>query len=247
MADTQKGEGPKDKNKSIPEEPKIEGEYPYVDAHVYRSGKETIVQNNPINKLFTLTREPSGKHTIEYPDGSTLNHNPGKSYKNADGGTNVSTAGNKGARTDGSTVNVTKGGTHEQTGKNKSTAVQGKQTTVNKSSYNHSQEPSENTSKEATTSHRKGNQNLSVEGNIVQKAGKVHVISSKKDVAVYSDEGAVDVHADKGKARLYAKKEILIESDEKITLKVGKSEIIITKTEITIKSNGGSGNIKINK
>lgn len=48
--------------------------------------------------------------------------------------------------------------------------------------------------------------------------------------------GNFDIQVDTGKARLKVKKEILIESDEKITLKVGSSTITITSGNIVIQS-----------
>ena len=51
----------------------------------------------------------------------------------------------------------------------------------------------------------------------------------------YQDKN-LDFQADSGKARIKTGSDILIESDSKITLKVGGSTIVITPSNITIKS-----------
>lgn len=65
------------------------------------------------------------------------------------------------------------------------------------------------------------------------------------DYGIHVQGGNYDAHMGK-KARIYADNDILIESATKITLKVGKSTIVITADNIDIISNDKSGTVKIN-
>ena len=63
------------------------------------------------------------------------------------------------------------------------------------------------------------------------------------DYGVHVQDKNIDFKADSGKAQIKTAKDITIESDTKITLKVGGSTIVITPTDITITA-AGKVNIK---
>jgi hypothetical protein len=96
------------------------------------------------------------------------------------------------------------------------------------------------------TEEHSGNHHSSYEKDQVTavKGNQITMIQ-EGDHALHVQKGNFDTHiAEKG--RIYADNDILIESATKITLKVGKSTIVITSGNIDIISNDKSGTIKIN-
>ena len=66
--------------------------------------------------------------------------------------------------------------------------------------------------------------------------GNKYTMVKEGDYGVHVQDKNIDFQADSGKARIKTGSDILIESDTKITLKVGGSTITITPSDITIKS-----------
>ena len=66
--------------------------------------------------------------------------------------------------------------------------------------------------------------------------GNKYTMVKEGDYGVHVQDKNIDFQADSGKARIKTGSDILIESDTKITLKVGGSTIVITPSNITIKS-----------
>ena len=65
--------------------------------------------------------------------------------------------------------------------------------------------------------------------------GNKYTMVKEGDYGVHVQDKNIDFQADSGKARIKTGSDILIESDTKITLKVGGSSIVITPSNITIK------------
>jgi hypothetical protein len=75
-----------------------------------------------------------------------------------------------------------------------------------------------------------------VGGNDIKSVGGLSYIMTGGDYGVHAQGGkGVDIQSE-SKAQIHAVSDILIESDSKITLKVGASTIVITSGNITIKS-----------
>lgn len=69
--------------------------------------------------------------------------------------------------------------------------------------------------------------------------GNKYTMVKNGDYGAHVQDKNIDFQADSGKARIKTGSDILIESDSKITLKVGGSTIVITPNDITITSSGG--------
>ena len=96
------------------------------------------------------------------------------------------------------------------------------------------------------TEEHSGNHHSSYEKDqVIAVKGNQITMVQEGDHALHIQKGNFDTHIAK-KGRIYADNDILIESATKITLKVGKSTIVITSGNIDIISNDKSGTIKIN-
>jgi hypothetical protein len=126
------------------------------------------------------------------------------------------------------------------------TVVSSLEGTVHNSGGGKSSAPTYNLSEGDFTDNRNGNFHSVVKKDSVQavSGNKINIVENG-DYAMHVQSGNWDTHIAK-KARFYSRDDILIESETKITLKVGNSRIIIEPNHIQIISNNKTGLIDLN-
>lgn len=82
-----------------------------------------------------------------------------------------------------------------------------------------------------------GNTHENLEGDHIRSVnGNKYTMVRNGDYGVHVQDKNIDFRSDSGKAQLRTGNDITIESDTKITLKVGQSTLVITSSSVTIKS-----------
>lgn len=229
-----------------PRKPKttFDGEYPYIQAFQTLGGHTIIFDNTP------------GKETIRLSHGG--NTNPGSYMEWSVNGKFVQvvrdnffnyTKGGTTSTIDGATDTRVKsherksvsGGSHSEIAGKKSEAVQGGSTTITQgtqSSIIVSASPGgENdhyTAGDETSVHS-GNKNSMVEGDVFNVINGNLIVQNKGE-NFETVQGGNKSSVIEGKYKLDAESDITIESQTKITLKVGESTITMTPSGIIIKS-----------
>lgn len=240
-----------DDNKKLPVGPWCEGEiepkYPYVHGSAdHLGGHELKYRNiNEPDKSSSQTLTPSGSYSTTQADGNKkeikTKLSPGEIRDYAGGGRSKQTDGHKDDNNESTTRQTTKGDQGIQRGGNYYHGTGKKKIGGSKDGeFNivtgSSESTSYSTSKGHTVTEHSGNKHSSHEGDDVAsvKGNKVTMVKDG-DYAIHVQGGNMDTQVEQ-KGRIKSKNDLLIESDTKITLKVGSSTITITSSNITIKS-----------
>jgi len=217
--------------------PKIPFLGTYPNLHVFQDHAQQILKSlDPGNEsLFHVL--PTGNYTGHGPDGAEVNVTVGKQHKyNADGHSST-TDGHKDEKTSGTKRDATAGGHHSETAGNKYEAGGGTKIASSKDSQiNHSDGDGFHITEGNLITDHTGSVNHNYTGDLVQQVTGHKIDMINGEYGVHISAGNYDMQLDDGKARLKASSDILIESDSKITLKVGGSTITITASNITIVS-----------
>lgn len=223
-----------DPNNAHPKIPFL-GKYP--NLHVFQDHAQQILKSLEPGKESLFHVLPTGNYTGHGPDGAEVSVTVGKQHSyNADG-TSQTTDGHSDSKTSGTKRDATAGGHHSETAGNKYEGGGGTKIESTKDSQiNHSDGDGFQVTEGNLITDHTGSVNHNYTGDLVEQVTghKVNMINGEYGVHISS--GNYDMQLDDGKARLRASNDILIESDTKITLKVGESTITITSSNITIKS-----------
>jgi hypothetical protein len=223
--------------------PKIDynGTYPNLWVTQRPDGSSERRSLDPGNEAVFQT-EASGNYTAHGPDGALVVATTGKQHNyNADG-TSQTTDGHADEKVGATKRETTAGGAHEETGGNKYEGGGGvKLSGSHDSEINHSNGDGWNNTEGNIVTNHEGNVNHNYTGDFVEQTTGHRVSIINGEYGVNVQKGNMDVQVTDAKYRLKAAKEILIDSDTSITLKVGSSTIVITSDTITATVGGING------
>ena len=210
-------------------------EYPYNIATITRGGHEFHINDTPGKESIKIYHT-NGTYWEINETGRVVNNVVGKQYQyNAD---NVATTmdGHNDTKVYGTQRTNIDGSTSSETGGNEYSGTSGITVNGNKGSvYNASTEGDRfDTTKGNVVTDHEGSVNYNITGDFVQQTtgNRAEMIDGEMSFNVQG--GNMDTQVDGGKYRVKADGEILIESDVKITLKVGKSTITMLPSKITV-------------
>jgi hypothetical protein len=226
-----------DKNQKLPDSD-LEGKYPYIQATQTLGGHERVINNTPGDES-SYTFEPSGTFEEVNADGQKMTLVADKFYQYINQGSTFTTEAGEDNRAEVTRNCCGDGGSHEENGANSSRAVYGQSADISKGntyeqttgvSYNVANEDCCNWYNDANDHNRtKGDQVSFIEGTKYQQI-------TQGEYGIHVPDGNIDFQCDSGKTRIKSGNDILIDSDSKITLKVGSSTIVIESSKITITS-----------
>lgn len=216
---------------------KYEGVYPNLHVTQRADGSQEIRSLEPGKECFFVV-QPSGSYTGYGPDGAEVSVSVGKKHDYAADGTSSTTDGHADSKVSGTSRTNTDGGTSSETGGNQYSGSGGHSVNGTQGSQINSSTSGDsfNTTEGSIVTDHTGNVNHNITGDFVEQitGNKVEIING--EYGLNNQGGNVDIKLDSGKYRLKAADDILIDSDTKITLKVGGSTIVITPDNITITS-----------
>ncbi len=225
-----------DDNKKLPDSD-AEWEYPYNQVRQTAGGHETHFNSTPGKESFREF-QPGGTYKEVSTNGKKVELNADKDYKVVSQGSSRAVGGAKDEHSKGGTRQNNEGGVHRETGKDQTGGLFGQLAEVIKAAaYHHTEGPKTEIRAGGTLQdNNDGDQHHNVLGDKVTfiQGTKYEQISGEKGTHLPS--GNMDTQLDGGKYRVKAADDILIESDSKITLKVGSSTIVIEASKITITS-----------
>ena len=223
-----------DPNNAHPKIPFL-GKYP--NLHVFQDHAQQILKSLEPGKESLFHVLPTGNYTGHGPDGAEVNVTVGKQHSyNADGHSST-TDGHQDSKVSGTKRDATEGGHHSETAGNKYEGGGGTKIEATKDSQiNHSDGDGFHVTEGNLITDHTGSVNHNYTGDLVQQVTGHKVDMINGEYGVHISSGNYDMQLDDGKARVRASNDILIESDTKITLKVGGSTITITPSNITINS-----------
>jgi|APCry1669189534_1035231.scaffolds.fasta_scaffold03148_5 hypothetical protein len=214
----------------------FKGNYPNIHVYQDASGYQIIRSLEPGSEAH-FEVQPSGSYTGHAADGSRVEavyskthayHGDGVS-QTVDGEHDQKVSGNMRSNSDGGRSSENAGDSYSGGGGH--TVSSGADTSVT-----HSEGDIYHMSAGDHVSDHTGDVHQSITGDYVQSVtgNRSEIING--EWAINSQGGNVDLQIDGGKLRNYCAQDILIESQTKITLKVGGSTITITPDNITIVS-----------
>ena len=219
--------------------PKIDykGTYPNLHVTTRPDGSQEIRSMEP-GKEASFIIHPDGSYTGQGPDGQSVSVTTGKSHTyNADG-TSSTTDGHSDSKVSGTSRSTTEGGSHSETAGNQSSAGGGASISGTLDSQINTSaggDGFQTTEGNIVTDHT-GNVNHNITGDSVEQitGNKIEMVTGEYGMNLQG--GNLDIQLDAGKARLKAASDILIDSDTKITLKVGATTFVLDTNSITITS-----------
>ena len=223
--------------------PKIDYKGTYPNLHVTQraDGSQELRSLEPGKETY-FDVQPTGNYTGYGSDGAVVEVTVGKKHEyNADG-TSKTTDGHADEKVSGSSRTTISGASHNEVAGNKYDGAGGVVVTgSNDSQITHSSGDIFHTTDGNHITDHTGTVNHNITGDFVEQitGHKVSIVNGEFGTNVQG--GNVDVQVNDGKYRLKAAKEILIDSDTSITLKVGQSTIVITSDTITATVNGING------
>jgi hypothetical protein len=223
----------------------LPGDYPYVRHFQFRDGSWTRQDETPGSESYSRGHI-TGTFTEHTVTGGYKSHTAGSSHHYTTEGTTETTDLNRHGKVGSSTVHQI-GADHYQEHFNDSMHSIGKSNIQlnGGTKYQHSTGKIEQSSTEDwVTDHNDGHHHHNVDGDHVQYTGNNMYDYIGGEKGTYLPKGNFDIKVTKGKYQVLtgdtinvqSKKDIKIESDTKITLKVGSSTIVIEPSKITITS-----------
>lgn len=221
--------------------PKIEvkGKYPNIWVDTFPDGHQTIRSLQPGHESF-FSVEPAGNYTGHGPDGQKVSVTMDKEHEYGADGKSSTLDGHSDSKVAGtSRTNVDKSSSSE-TGGNKYEGSGGLHISGSRNSKMDASTGGDHyqtTAGNITTDHD-GDKHQNVTGDVVEQihGNKVSIVGG--DTAINNQGGSVDYKLDKGKFRLKAANEIVIDSDTKITFRVGGNSIVMDSSGVTATVNG---------
>jgi hypothetical protein len=212
-------------------------EYPYNQATITRGGHEFHINDAPGKESLRWAHTKGSYIEINH-EGRLVQAVVDKSYQyNADG-VSVTVDGHSDTKTSGTVRDNSDGARSSETGGNIYTggggiSIHGTQDSSISSSAGG--DKFETTSGNIVTDHE-GSVNHNITGDFVEciTGNKSEILMG--DWAFNNQSGSVDMQIDSGKFRLFDASDILIESQTKITFKVGSSIIVMKSDGISITS-----------
>jgi hypothetical protein len=239
-----------DHNKKLPVDSwssgEIELKYPWVYGESDNLGGSFFKYRNlkEPEKNSSMTMTPSGSYETIQQDSERkeirTNLNPGDTRAYTGGGASIQTDGHTDDNSESTRRTVTAGDVGFQGGRNlyqgfAENVIEGSK---NKATFTMGASESKvyESSKGDIVSEHTGNEHKSYEGDKVTsvKGNNINMIK-EGDYSLHVQSGNYDVQVET-KGRIKTVSDLLIQSDTKITMKVGSSEIIIENGQITIKS-----------
>lgn len=218
--------------------PKIpyKGTYPNMHVTQRADGSQELRSLDPGNEAY-FEVQATGNYTGHGPNGEQVNVTVGKQHSyNADG-VSQTTDGHSDVKISGTNRSTVAGSEHSETGGNKYTAGGGVSISgFNDSVIHHSSSDGFHTTEGDIVTDHTGNVNHNISGDCVDQVTGNKMTMIGGEWGVHLSGGNLDFQLDSGKGRLRASDDILIESDSKITLKVGSSTIVIESSQITVTS-----------
>lgn len=210
-------------------------EYPYNQAMVTRGGHEFHINDTPGNESLRWSHTTGSYIEID-KTGRMVQAVVDKTFQYHADGVSTTSDGHSDSKVSGSSRQNTDGSKSSETGAAQYSGGGGPVVSGSQDSAMHSSAGGDHfqtTSGDVTTSHD-GSIHHDYNGDYI-----THVTGHRADIhqgdwAISSQGGGIDIQIDDGKFRLFDSSDILIESVTNITLKVGKSRIIITPTGINI-------------
>lgn len=221
--------------------PKIdyEGEYPNLHVTQGVDGHQLIRSLEPGKESFFQV-EPTGNYTGYGPQGQRVSVAVGKTHDYVAGGSSSTVDGHADVKV-GSTMRTNvDGGMEQEIG---GSVYEGAGGVVISGSLDSKVDASVGgdgfhvTEGNIVTDHT-GDVNHNVSGSLVQQVTGDRADMVGSDWAISVQGGSLDAQVDSGKVRVKAAQDILIESDTKITLKVGGSYMEMTPNKIVIYTPG---------
>jgi hypothetical protein len=214
--------------------PKIDFLGTYPNLHVIQDHALQILKSLEPGKESLFQVLPTGNYTGFGPDGAEVSVTVGKKHQyNADG-KSTTTDGHQDEKVGATKRSTISGDAHTETAGNKydgngGVVVSGS----NDSQITHSSGDVFHTSEGNHITDHTGSVNHNFTGDYVEQTtgNKIVIVNGENGVNVQT--GNMDTQVSDGKYRIKAAKEILVDSDTSITLRVGDSIIVITTNSIT--------------
>ena len=243
---------PQHNHKLVKDSPldRIKGEpYPFISGNQTTNGELNLKVQHPDFPKASCeeTLKPDGSYShSEFNEKlkgliSTLEHHK-RGY--VSGGNSIQTDGHDDKRVESTSRKAVDGDQSNETGGDKYKGTNGNEITGQKGNIvkigtggNGYDIRGNNSPGGDNVKFNAGNIHESYEGDHIRSVnGNKYTMVKNGDYGVHVQDKNIDFQADSGKARIKTGSDILIESDTKITLKVGGSTITITPSNITIKS-----------
>lgn len=223
-----------DNNQKLPDSD-VEWEYPFNQVRQTAGGHETHYNSTP-GKESHREFHPGGTYHETSTNGKKVQLTADKDYHVVTEGSSYATGGADDNHTKGGSRQNSEGGVHRETGLDLSGGVYGSLAEVVKAmSYTHAVGPKTEIREGGTVQdNNDGDNHHNVLGDKVTfiEGTKYEQISGEH--GTHLPNGNMDVQLDSGKYRMKTGNDILIESDTKITFKVGSSTIVMEAGKITI-------------
>ena len=221
--------------------PKIdyEGEYPNLHVVQGADGHQLIRSLEPGKESFFQV-EPTGNYTGYGPQGQRVSVAVGKTHDYVAGGSSSTVDGHLDQKVGSTMRQNVDGGVEQEIGGSMYSGVSG---AVISGSLDSKVDASVGgdgfhvTEGNIVTDHT-GDVNHNVSGSLVQQVTGDRADIVSNDWAVSVQQGSLDAQVDSGKVRIKAAQDILIESDTKITLRVGGSYMEMTPNKIVVYAPG---------
>lgn len=223
-----------DDNQKLPDSD-VTWEYPWNQVRQTAGGHETHYNSTP-GKESHREFHPGGTYHETSTNGKRVALTANKDYKVVSEGASKAVGGAKDEHTKGGNRHNTEGGVHSEIAKDKSGGLFGALAEVIKGmAYQHTKGPKTEIREGGTLQdNNDGDNHHNVLGDKVTfiQGTKYEQISGEHGTHLPS--GNMDVQLDSGKYRMKTGNDILIESDTKITFKVGSSTIVMEPGKVTI-------------
>jgi len=235
--------------------------YPYIKGERdINGGYELVYRDVSDEKLASSERvSPTGSYEAEQYHSETgevkTRLNRGDIFEYTVGGQAETIDGHRDSKISSTSRQVVTGDVHLETGRNLSEFISGGSIRVARESQadfviGASESINYRSSAGDVVNEHSGNYHEAFQKDLITSVTKNAILMvNEGDYAVHVQSGNYDTHV-KEKIRLFAEKEILIESETKITLKVGNSVIVIDPSNIEITSSNlvdiNSGRIDLN-
>lgn len=254
MTDNVELQEPEHNHKLVKDSPldRIKGDpYPFMSGHQTTNGELHLkVQHPEFPKASSeekVSPDGSYEHT-EYNEKlkgltSSLKHhsrgyNSGGNSSQVDGHSDSSNESTKRTVTKGDTGNETGGDAYSGAGGKTIKGQKGDEVTISGGGQK-IRITTNNSPGGDSISNYAGDTHENFEGDHIRSVnGNKYTMVKEGDFGVHVQDKNLDFQADSGKARIKTGSDITIESDTKITLKVGGSSIVLTPSGITINTSG---------
>lgn len=227
-----------DDNKRLPRTTKSDGtkwEYPWNQVTASPGGHEIHINSTP-GEESTRHFHPAGTFTEVHKDGTSINLTAGKHYHTSSSGSTNTVEGAKDQLVLRGTRNNNLQGQHSETAEDVTHGIYGQNITSSKGQGLHYSQDQINHSGPGVFHDQAEDQHQSIAGDFITFIQGTKYDQINEEYGIHVPNGNMDLQIDSGQFRIKSGQDLKIESDTKITLKVGSSTIVIESGSITIKS-----------